>query len=372
MKTKIRSAKFFVHRRALTMRSIGILVLMSMTAPLAAQQEGKAPTGKETFDGEKQWREFFQGGRSAYLAGKLAESKRLFLKAGAIKMTPKILANLAQVEVQLKEYRAGATHAAAALAALGSNKGVEDDLAEAKKHVGAVIVAPNVEGANVTVDGAIEGTSPLPGAIFLEPGDHKVAVSKPGYSIVERDVGIEKGAEQRIEITLVPDTVPATPAVAASSPSNAVGSPPASSMPVFPFEEPTRKSVSGPDPFVLVLGGVVTLGGFASALAFNAKANAKYQKADGLMAKLDVSACSGDGSRTSDCSALRTSTENGNSARKWANVSAGVGGVALIGTLAYWLWPRGNTSVKTSTAPSAHMNVSMTPAGSWVGLAGDF
>ncbi|MGC4067259.1 MAG: PEGA domain-containing protein [Polyangiaceae bacterium] len=214
-----------------------------------------------TTRGEKQRQLFFQEARAAYGGGQFVKARSLYMKALAIKSTPRILANLAQVEVRLEAYKSAANHAAASLEVLGSDKGVEAELAKAKKHVAAIVITTNVEGASVTVDGEPFGTTPLRMPVYVESGDRKVVLSKAGYAAAERNLSLEKGTERRVEMPLTPDTAPATTPVAAGQASTAepTKSGATNATPAAPFDEPKREPAKA-NPAVLIAGGVVAVG----------------------------------------------------------------------------------------------------------------
>ena len=138
---------------------IAVICAAAMLAPFsvslhaAAQSDTKPKAKQESFEDEQQWKAFFTEAKKAYGEKRWAEAKSLLLKASAIKLTSKILGNLAQAEIQLGEYSAAATHAAAALAEPDKSPESAEDLAIASKYVGKLIIETNVEGADAPRNG---------------------------------------------------------------------------------------------------------------------------------------------------------------------------------------------------------------------------
>jgi hypothetical protein len=289
----------------------------------------------------------------------------------------KTVFSLAEVEMKLKEYRAAAQHASKSMMSAqhpsDKRKTLEGILADARKEVGAVTAKVNVDGAKVQIDGEDVGVTPLTVPVFVEPGSHKIAVSKVGYSTVERYAIAEKGGDVRVDISLAEDTGPAIPLATTGNQPATTSVPRATAVPVAPFEEPKRVDSNGPSPIVLVLGGVVTFGGFAAALAFNSNANSKYDKADALKDKVGRTNCTTGTTSAATCDAAIGYLEDGDRARRYANISAAVGTAALVGTVVYWVWPRRPSSVDAQrTVSMTRMNIAIVPGATWFGVASSF
>jgi hypothetical protein len=349
--------------------ALGAAILMSVVAggkTVAAQTETKAE-GKESFEGERQWKSLFEEAKKAYGEKRYKEAKGLLVKASAIKPTPKVLANLAQVEIELGEYVGAATHANQALVGLGKNATVQTDLTKAKEHIGTVAVFFNVEGVEVTVDGAVIGTSPITSPVFLEPGTHKVAASKVGYAWQERNLTISKGEELRVDMQLVASNG----AVAKEEPKTVTKSPSdKQKTPDAPFDDSNRVSSDGPNPYILIAGGVVTVGGLVTGLVFNAKANSKFDDGDSRLADVAAGNCyAPTAANKPNCATAAQEIKDGDKAKNFAIASFVVGGAAAVGTLVYWLWPRRTSS---ATEHVVQINAAALPGNAWVGLSSHF
>jgi formylglycine-generating enzyme required for sulfatase activity len=67
-----------------------------------------------------------------------------------------------------------------------------------------------VAGADVSVDGSLVGTTPFD-AVSVPAGEHEVVVNAEGYVELRTTVQIEgRGAEQTLDVTLVPNSAPVT------------------------------------------------------------------------------------------------------------------------------------------------------------------
>jgi hypothetical protein len=78
---------------------------------------------------------------------------------------------------------------------------------------GSLIVAVDVVGAEIRLDGQVVGAAPLQQPITgLAPGDHALAVSRPGFDPLLRTVTIVAGETARVEADLsaVPHRPPST------------------------------------------------------------------------------------------------------------------------------------------------------------------
>lgn len=73
----------------------------------------------------------------------------------------------------------------------------------------AVSVTSEPAGAEISVDGKFEGSTPS--KLLLTPGEHTVSVSRPGFKTWERKITVEVGAEKTVNALLeklAPRTIP--------------------------------------------------------------------------------------------------------------------------------------------------------------------
>jgi len=76
---------------------------------------------------------------------------------------------------------------------------------------GGITISTEPSGAEVWVDGALKGTTPLDLSNVTE-GNHTVEVRKDGYEPVLENVTVTGGANATVERVLAPGTTPGTPA----------------------------------------------------------------------------------------------------------------------------------------------------------------
>ena len=181
-------------------------------------------------------------------------------------------------------------------------------------------------------------------------------VALDGYKTADKSIESVVGQTDRLELTLE------------ATSNNATG---ANGIVVQPFGDTPKDRVasSKPNPWILVGGGVVTVGGLVTGLVLNSKGNSEYDKAHALRDKVGASGCYSDAT-SSDCVIQKRHLENGDRDKIISGVAFGVGGAALVATAVYWLWPRKATKSATSTSPQLTSYIG--PGGSWVGLTGSY
>ncbi len=81
---------------------------------------------------------------------------------------------------------------------------VDNALAAIRNLVGTVRLAVTEAGADVAIDGASVGATPLGNPQVVDLGTHALRVTKPGFQPAEQAVDIKGGAEVAVAITLVP------------------------------------------------------------------------------------------------------------------------------------------------------------------------
>jgi hypothetical protein len=85
-------------------------------------------------------------------------------------------------------------------------KAIERELAELGQLTGAIEVVVNEAGAEVAVDGAAIGSSPLARAKRVSIAKHKVRVTKPGFDPFEADVEIASMSAVKVSVELRPES----------------------------------------------------------------------------------------------------------------------------------------------------------------------
>jgi tetratricopeptide (TPR) repeat protein len=179
-------------------------------------------------------RERFKEGVTYFDQKQYEKARAAFLQAYALKKHPAVLLNLAQSELRSAHERDAAKHFAAYLREATDASPAERDaaqagLATARSSIGEVTVTAE-QGSEVLVDGASEGTAPLPGPIYVDPGSHAFEAKK-GDRSAKQSLTLKAGEAKELKLAFAtaPAIPPASAAPVASRPSEPV-----------PPEEPER------------------------------------------------------------------------------------------------------------------------------------
>lgn len=232
-------------------------------------------------------RERFKEGVSYFDKKDFAKARVAFLQAYALKKHPAVLLNLAQSELRSGHEADAAKHFAQYLrehkdATEAERQGAETGLTAAKALVGEVSLEVDATGAEVYVDGDLEGTSPLPGSLYLPPGSHQVQARKDGKTATS-EVTATAGQSSSLSLRLGSRPRP----VGAVGASPAPAEPGAEDAP--PIEEhSTRK---GFVPWVTstpgaMVGVAVTGAGLIGGGAFAFGSKSSYDAADSIQAQI--------------------------------------------------------------------------------------
>jgi hypothetical protein len=250
--------------------------------------------------------------------------------------TYRTAAGLGQVELELEQYADAALHLAYCLrhypadADPGARSHVEEGLEQARAHVGALRVRVSVEGAEVRVDGASIGKSPLEGLVFVKPGSHVIVASHEGYRSAEETVDAPVRATRDVTLSLTTEQagVVAPVAVAQKEP----GAPPAEAA------RPRRDGLS-PTTWVLIVGGSLTAAALATTIVFDVKGAAADDDLKAAQAALGPGTCSAPtGPDVAACEHVKDLADTRNTNNQIAVLGAiatGVLAAATVGTALY-------------------------------------
>jgi hypothetical protein len=241
-------------------------------------------------------RERFKEGVTYFDQKQYEKARAAFVQAYALKKHPAVLLNLAQSELRSNHERDAAQHFATYLREATEASPPERDAAQAgltsaKAAIGELTLTTDSD-ADVSVDGAPQGTAPLPGALYLDPGPHTLQVKK-GDRVVTQSVTVKAGETKDLKLKLAPEPPPAAaPKPAATAPKTNASEKPAEQV---PEEEHVHHPGGGREPFfhwlltkpagVISGGATVLLGG--GAVGFAIASNMSYSDADDIAQQIN-------------------------------------------------------------------------------------
>jgi hypothetical protein len=240
-------------------------------------------------------RERFKEGVAYFDKKDFAKARVAFLQAYALKKHPAVLLNLAQSELRSGHEADAAKHFAQYLrehkdATDAERQGAETGLTAAKALVAEVLLSVDANGAEIYVDGDLEGQAPLPGSVYLAPGPHEIQARKEGKSATTT-VNAAAGQSNSVSLTLAAPSKPVGPTAQVEVEGGGGSEPPIQ-------EEPSQRKaffpwlVSKPGAMIGVgLAGVGLIGGGAFALG----SKSAYDAADSVAAGIEEYAVTKDG-----------------------------------------------------------------------------
>jgi hypothetical protein len=340
--------------------------LMLLPAPARAQDDVTLTMARERF----------KEGVGYFDKKDFAKARVAFLQAYALKKHPAVLLNLAQSELRSGHEADAAKHFAQYLrehkdATDAERQGAETGLTAAKALVAEVALEVDTTGAEVYVDGDLEGQVPLPGAIYLSPGSHEIQARKDGKT-ASTTLSASAGQSSSVKLKMAAGSKQAP---ATSAPSSGGEPPPAGEeAPPAEPEAPRERAGFGRwlvnTPTAMIgagLAGVGIIGGAAFALG----SKASYDAADSVAAGIEQNAVEVDqkdngpkgacvnidvwlrdhaAPRYDDpaerakrvpqyqdnCDKYQDNVKSGDTFKKLAIVGFAVGGAAAIGTIIYY------------------------------------
>jgi tetratricopeptide (TPR) repeat protein len=275
-------------------------------APPASPAAPPGPDAGAATSPEDRAAKLYAEGNALYDQGKHTQAEAKYQAAWDLRKSFDVAGNLGNVEVQVGQHRDAVEHLTYALQTfpLGEKpekrKFLEKRLAEAKQQIGTLRIAVNIDGAEILIDGKPIGQSPLPGEVYVEPGERVIDVRR-GRLVATESILVAKGSSQNVAVTLE----------------------------------------SGPKKAILIAGGAVGAAGLLSGVVFAIVSTGKAGDAD---AKHDELAAGPGGQGACTLSQNQASCNDLLALREdqalFANVSVWsfiLGGAALAGTAVYWV-----------------------------------
>lgn len=305
-----------------------------------------ASAGAARADDDERAEELFRAGNAAFAEDDLHAAYDAYRAAWSLRQSFDIACNLGRTEAELMLSRDAATHLDYCVRTFSASsrnefRGAQERFRtlfnEVRTKIGAFAITTYPEGAQVEVDGASWGTSPLTAPVFVDPGEHRVLVRLAGYPPVERLLNVPAGGTMalRVDLTVeegVPPPPPPAPAVPAEAPEPS--SPPP--VPVLPERGFGARGV------VVLTGAALTAAGVGVGLGFSLSAGAARDEANEAAPLCDRDPGS------AHCSRLDRALKDENEQRDIAALSFVIAAATSAATLsAFLLLP----DAKPSSAP---------------------
>jgi tetratricopeptide (TPR) repeat protein len=247
-------------RGALARWLLAVLVALAVLAPVHAAfaQDANAEASGH-----------FDRGVSFYRDGDYTAAMVEFKKAYEVDANYRVLFNLGQTSRELRDYASALRSFDRYLAEGGTKidaerrKRVEGWVTELRGKIGNLTVTSNVEGAEVSVDDIVVGTTPLAAPVIVNAGRRKVSLVKSGYAPRAQlvDVAGTETKEVRLDLSGAGDAGPARP-------------PPATDpTPLTPQPAPERRGTLRPWVALGITGAVAVAAGITGGLALSKKSD---------------------------------------------------------------------------------------------------
>ena len=194
--------------RGSALASLAAVIVLAWCGPVVAQ--GSA---------DDEARAQFDTGVDLFEQGKHEQAAVAFARAYELKPTFKLRYNIGQVENELGHYAKALDAYTLYLAEGGAEidqsrqDQVTAEIARLRTLVGMIEIAGAPKGATVFVDDRRSGTTPIPGPVFVDLGEHSVVV-KQGATELHREV-VKVAGGQRVSVKVesaAAGVVPAAPA----------------------------------------------------------------------------------------------------------------------------------------------------------------
>jgi len=325
---------------------------LAAAAVLAAAAAHAAPT--RTTSARDQAAVHFSEGNEAFTRGDTHEAYRQYLTAWELHRTFDIACNLGRAEAELGKLPQAAGHLAYCLDHFSSSP--QQELQDARHRYSALFDTVRAQvsslrfdvepqGAEVFVNGANVGTTPLDHDIFVMPGTQVVELKRSGYRELRREIPAFAGESRSLTLELEPlEVAPATAA---------------------PLEHEARTdqvladapaSVVDARSIALVSGAVLTAAGAGVGLGFYFQGAKLDDEASVLRERIhadnttDPNPCATTSS--SGCAQLAQTVDRRDQAWTISTIGFVSAGVFGLGTLATWLWwPKAPASGASAHAP---------------------
>jgi hypothetical protein len=281
--------------------------------------------------------ELFRQGNQAFAAGDARAAYEAYRGAWSLRKSFDIACNLGRTEAELSLSRDAAEHLDYCLKTYPAssrddlreaNKRFRDLFAEVRARVAALRIETRPPGAEIAVDGASYGTTPLGRDVYVDPGRHRVRAELQGFDDEERAIEVVAGASLTVSFLL----------------GRSADAEASSQSPVLGVEAPkpsaSERRTAGLRTTVVVSGAALSLIGLGVGTGFHLDARATSDRIGRIGRALELgpgrAVCS-ESSPPPDCQSLRDEVAHEKGARKGANVAFTASALLGLATVAAWL-----------------------------------
>lgn len=191
--------------------SAGPARALDRTPPEPTPPGGPVIPAATDADGERlaKAREHFVRGLALARQGDWNAALDRFLESRKLHPTRASLANVAVSRYNLRRYVEALeayeelNHSADDRVPAQEKQKIRAIVAQLRSLVGEVLVTSNVSEPNIRIDGRDQGSLPAKTPLRVDPGPHRLSVSKPGYLSIEREFTVASGQSKEIDVTLL-------------------------------------------------------------------------------------------------------------------------------------------------------------------------
>ncbi|MET0791674.1 MAG: PEGA domain-containing protein [Polyangiaceae bacterium] len=179
-------------------------------APAPAPAPAAAPSAPLPADVLKEAGERYARGLALYGDGEFLLALVEFERAYQLSSNYKVLYNIGQVRIQLGRYAKAKEALEEFLKVGGSSisaertQAVNKDLAALAERTASLNVVTAQDGADISLDGKLIGTSPLSAAVIVDAGEHTLVVHKSGFYDDAQSVTLAGHDQLELKVELKP------------------------------------------------------------------------------------------------------------------------------------------------------------------------
>lgn len=102
---------------------------------------------------------------------------------------------------------------------LARRRDVQKEIQKLQSRVASLDITVNVPDADVTIDDVTVGKSPLAKPVVVNPGRHRIAISKAGFNSTSKSIEVASADAPKLTFELTEQAKPTTPALPTADPS---------------------------------------------------------------------------------------------------------------------------------------------------------